>query len=159
MNTYGISRQPGLALAMCCAPLSLDRCNTLPPPEMMGQPVMIAALGKVIGCARFTGIVTLGEPDAASRGSATGLEHRSAAGIRRSLSGRVDMFGPLLWVFEDGVVFERAVKIDAGRSDAAWPVPAELRQPLDEARRWAMGTDDDDGQSTPAPPLRVVSRI
>lgn len=153
MTTYGISRQPGLALSMCCAPVSLDRCSTLPPLEMMGQPVMIAALGRIIGCARFTGIVTLDEPETPR--APTGLEHRSAAGIRRSLTAKANLFGPLLWVFEDGVVFEHTVRIDAERSDAAWPVPAELRETLDEARLSALGIEE---ESAPVPALRLVSR-
>lgn len=139
MPIYGISRQPGLAIAMCCAPLSLDRCTEVPSPEMIGQLVMIAALGKIVGCARFTGIVTLkGERFLA-------LEHRNAAAIRRSLEGKDELFGAQLWVYEEGMVFDYAVPVAAGRSGSMWEVPDKLRVELEEARRVAafrQGGDD-----------------
>jgi hypothetical protein len=139
MPIYGISRQPGLAIAMCCAPLSLDRCAEVPSPEMIGQIVMIAALGKIVGCARFTGIVTLeGERFPT-------LEHRNADAIRRSLAGKQELFGAQLWVYEDGIVFDYAVPVAAGRSGSMWQVPDTLRVELEEARRVAafrQGGDD-----------------
>lgn len=138
MPIYGISRQPGLAIAMCCAPLSLDRCTEVPSPEMIGQLVMIAALGKIVGCARFTGIVTLeGERFHA-------LEHRNAEQIRHSLAGKQDLFGTQLWVYEDGLVFDYAVPVAAGRSGSMWQVPDTLRVELEEARRVAAFRRSDD---------------
>lgn len=138
MPFYGISRQPGLAIAMCCAPLSLDRCTEIPSPEMIGQIVMIAALGKIVGCARFTGLVTL-QGERFPR-----LEHRNAAAIRRSLEGKDELFGAQLWVYEDGIVFDYAVPVAAGRSGSMWKVPDMLRVELEEARRVAMFREGDD---------------
>ncbi len=131
MNIFAITRKPALASAMCQAPLSLDCCDALPPSDLLGQMVMIETMGRLLGCARFTGIVTLhGE-------SVREFEHRSAEQIRSSAGRMASPFWSRLWVFEDGMTFERAVEIDAGKSGAAWRVPDGLRAELETARRIA----------------------
>lgn len=136
MSLYGITRDPGQAVAVCSAPLALDPAEVLPPPEMMGQRVMIAALGRIIGCARFTGIVSLSALETCD----PQLQHRSAAAIRRSLTGNLERFGHRPWVFEDGVTFELSIKVDAGKTAGTWRVPEHLHDELEEARRWAERT-------------------
>lgn len=117
---------------MCSAPISIDRHADLPPRDAIGTAVMIAALGRIIGCARLTGVVTIiGE-------IRPGLEHPNAAAIRHTLLGQGDMFGPRLWVFEDGVAFDVAVPVDLAQDGRLLPVPEELHDELLAARRKAM---------------------
>ncbi len=126
-----VTLQPSLAVATCGAPVSFHRCDELPPPEVIGKIVMIAAHGSAVGCARFTGIVTLvGAPEPS-------LEHRAADTIRASLGARGELFGPRLWVFEDGLLFDEAVEVGDGGRHTIWGIPESLHGALQRAHRAA----------------------
>lgn len=130
MTVYATSLQPGLAIAMGCGRRSLDSREDLPPIDALGKTVMIETLGRIVGCARLTGVVTI-------RGDMhPSWEHPNANDIRRSLQHR-EFVGPRLWVFEDGVIFWRDVLVEAGERGTVWSVPDDLHEELRTAYRSA----------------------
>lgn len=130
-----ITFQAGLAVAMCGAPVSFHRCGALPPADVIGKIVMIAAHGSVVGCARLTGVVSLtGAPEPSH-------EHRAADTIRQSLGAKAELFGPRLWVFEDGLLFDEAIEVGDGASDTIWGIPESLHGALQRAHRAAAARE------------------
>lgn len=131
LDDYGITVQPGLAIAMCSAPMVLACYDVPPPRDAIGMRVVIAARGKAIGCALLTGVVDLS-------GERSDDEHPDADRIRGSMSAAATL-GPLLWVFEHGVLFADAIEVQRGTVGTTWTVPESLRVTMRTAVRTATG--------------------
>ena len=131
MTVWATSVQRGIALAIGCGSMALDSRSNAPPIYGIGAVVMIVADGSIFGCAKLTGVVTI-------RGIRhPGIEHPYSEQIRNgSLLKSIDRCGPVLWVFERGLLFSRPVGVEVGEGEL-WAVPPTMHEQLRSAYREA----------------------
>lgn len=131
MTVWATTVQRGIALAIGCGRMSLDSRSAAPPTDAIGATVMVSATGSIIGCATLTGVITIAGPRYPT------TEHKDSEKIRERFALKsIDRCGPVLWVFERGLLFGKPIAVDDGDGEL-WPVPQRLHETLRSAYREA----------------------
>lgn len=131
MTVWATTVQRGIAFAIGCGRMSLDSRSAAPPIDAIGATVMVSAAGLIVGCAALTGVITIAGP----RHPIT--EHKDSEKIRERFALKsIDRCGPVLWVFEHGLLFGRPIAVEEGDGEL-WPVPQSLHNKLRSAYREA----------------------